>query len=265
LKAEVDDADLPSDSLAVNADLSGLGGPSEVPLRDDGINPDPVEGDGEFTLEFIPPLNIAAGTYEITVTVTDRYFAYADETLDVEIVSVTDCDFRISEEEVDQGEVIFIELRADSKVPIGEVLFISDVMGGDGSIELMDDGRNGDRVAGDSVYSRNIEIAAGPGIYNYSVRVSCTSGNELYLTQGQIEVLVEFTGAAGENGTVIILMLIAGSIMIILVLAVGIMLLNRSSRRHRNGLQFEDDHGLAGTYPIDEQPLQAVIIAEVSE
>jgi hypothetical protein len=266
LKAEVYDADLPADSLSVYVDLTGLGGPKEVAMRDDGIHPDPIEEDDEFTLEFIPVLEVSPGIYEVILTVYDRSYAYAEESIEIELVSVTDCEFRISDDKVVTGEVIFIELRVDSKVPVGEVLFISDVIGGDGSVELKDDGRNGDKVADDSIYSRNIEIDVGPGEYNYSVKVSCTSGNELHLTTGQIEVLGEVAGGVGEDGTVFILMIVAGFIVIVIIVSIGVMLLNRSSRSHKTELQFEDNYyEQAGGYQAYEQPLQAVIVAEESE
>lgn len=68
------------------ADLSGLGGGGAVPMRDDGITPDAVAGDGLHSVAVVVPASQFAGNYDVVVQaleLTSSQEAFASATLEV--------------------------------------------------------------------------------------------------------------------------------------------------------------------------------------
>ncbi|MGD9688815.1 MAG: hypothetical protein AB7K52_02350 [Phycisphaerales bacterium] len=64
-------ANPPSTALAAEIDLSPLGGPAVVPLRDDGLAGDRFAADGVHSLEFILPAGAPDGTHVLNARVVD--------------------------------------------------------------------------------------------------------------------------------------------------------------------------------------------------
>ncbi|MGA1819628.1 MAG: S8 family serine peptidase [Thermoplasmatota archaeon] len=262
LTAEVDDPDLPGDVLIVVADLSSMDGPARVVMKDDGTAPDPVEGDGIFSLEFLPSFTAVPGLHVVAITVTDGEGSSDGDEVEVEIVAEADCTFTISDDRVFEGQVIHLELRVDSVIPIRSVHFVSELILDGGRVELKDDGRNGDRVAGDSVYGADLKVLAPPGTYNYSVEVVCESGSELMRTSGEIEVYTLSAGREEALSAVIVVTIAAVVILTVLIVVLLVVIIPRS--RGRPILVEEVQVSIA---PHPEEPVLAeeVLVAEVLE
>ncbi len=71
LAGKVEDRQGLQDILNVKGDISGLGGPPDAELRDDGEKGDGQKGDGIYTLQFTPTVE-SWGERVITVTATDK-------------------------------------------------------------------------------------------------------------------------------------------------------------------------------------------------
>ncbi|MGA1792485.1 MAG: S8 family serine peptidase [Thermoplasmatota archaeon] len=262
LTAEVEDPDLPGDLLTVVADLSSMDGPARVVMRDDGTHPDPVEGDGVFSLEFLPSLSATPGIHMVTVTVIDSEGASDGEEVEVEIVAEADCTFTVSDDRVFEGQIIHMELRVDSVIPIRSVFFVSEIILDGGRIELKDDGRDGDRVAGDSIYGADLQVLASPGTYNYSVEVVCESGSELMRTSGEIEVYSLSTATNEGFSAIIAVVIVAFVILSVLVILFLLVILPGSRSRP---VPVEEAVVVQASYPVEPPETEEVLVAEVLE
>ncbi|RLF66637.1 MAG: hypothetical protein DRN57_06690 [Thermoplasmata archaeon] len=85
LRCRVEDMDGLDDIENVVADLSTLGGSTGEEMKDDGISPDNVSGDGIYTLSVNLPGSLENGIYRIKVLVYDRAGASAEGSVDLKI------------------------------------------------------------------------------------------------------------------------------------------------------------------------------------
>ncbi|MGA1872701.1 MAG: S8 family serine peptidase [Thermoplasmatota archaeon] len=262
ITAEVDDPDLPGDILTVVADLTSLGGPSRAVMRDDGTDPDQVEDDADFSLHFIPSFQTVPGIHLVEVTVTDLEGSTDGDTIEVEIVAEADCVFTLSDDDVFDGQIIHMELRVESPIPVRSVHFISGIVPDSGRLELTDNGRNGDRVAGDSVYGADLKVVARPGAYNYSVEVVCESGSELTSISGSIFVSSLSGDGEEESGFIFEVAVLVVILVLMLAVVVVIALLMVRSRGREEIVTAE-----AAYQQVEEPPapVVAVIVAEELE
>ncbi|MBN1390601.1 MAG: S8 family serine peptidase [Candidatus Thermoplasmatota archaeon] len=231
LSAEVDDPDLPGDELTVVVDLGPLGGPSQVYLRDDGEQPDPVEDDGEYTIGFIPSFDTAPGVYALMIKVFDRQGSFEQDEVEVELSSVLDLKFSMSDDEVLEGRTVHLELETGPLVSMIEVRFVSEVVKDGGEIELKDDGGNGDRVAGDSIYSADLVILAPPGRYAYTLKVILGNGSELFREEGSIKVISNSDERSGGSVVLPVVLVVLGVIVLAIVAVLLVVLVDRTRMR----------------------------------
>ncbi|MFO8050984.1 MAG: S8 family serine peptidase [Thermoplasmatota archaeon] len=222
IQVDVLDPDMPMDEVYVTADLTALEGPEEALLNDDGLGPDTKAGDRTYTISFVPPRTIPTGTYTFTVKAVDRKGASDTDQESVELISAVDVDVDIPDGPYITGRKYLFKVSIGMEEPVGRVVLEL----GNLTLDLGDDGMNGDRVAGDGVYSRSVELDQGPGRVAYSISVISKDDVEIYSMEG--ELLVEGpTSAEDGTGPELVMVLVSGSVLIIaLVLVLVLLLLN---------------------------------------
>ncbi|MFW3145930.1 MAG: S8 family serine peptidase [Thermoplasmatota archaeon] len=225
IKVDVSDPDLPNDKLSVAADLSYIGGPAESYMRDDGNGPDTDAGDNEYTLEFTPSISVGSGTYSISFTVIDRKEAEDRTSSQIEFVYPLDVEVSVSPGPYYPGREVNFQVKLQNDQLVSGVRL--EIAGE--AVLLMDDGRSGDRIAGDSVYSRDVELPAESGRLDYTISVLDEYGMELYTESGSLTVLGDLTTPGG--GSDLQMVVVIGIAVIVSVIAAGLLFLLLSRRR----------------------------------
>ncbi len=221
---EVQDLDLPDEVISVAADLSAIGGEPSFNLVDDGTGADDFGGDLVFSNSFIPPISTPSGTYSIPIRAQDSFDGSDEIILSVDLESQIDVDCRFSTFKPSRGG----ELRIDVDVsPLGAVYTVELVGMGlfeDDTIIIPDDGREGDRVAGDGTHTRIMEVTGSPGMYIVQVDVSDDDGNLLWSSSYEVDVQggsnISSSGSGSEVPSAV---LAASLIILLLVFAAGIL------------------------------------------
>ncbi|MGA1822059.1 MAG: S8 family serine peptidase [Thermoplasmatota archaeon] len=226
ITALIEDPDLPDDRLFVEADLSGLGGPEDVPLVDNGIGDDESAGDGEYTGSYTPPGLILVNSAVITITATDSFGETAQETVTISIVSSISVSVE-SVREINTGSELLLEVSVEP--PSSDLIVIADPDGTivPGGIQLNDEGEDGDRLSGDGTYSGRMEITVDPGDYELEIIVASESGETIWSGTEKITVLsvsseetnTIFTSAFLVTVLIVMLILAAASAVIVFLLS----------------------------------------------
>lgn len=255
IRIDVDDPDLPNDQLFVTANLETIGGPIEAVLNDDGIGSDSDEDDGTYTISFLPSRSLQPGMYMINLMVMDRKGLFTTETAEVELYSTLEVDVDLPDGPFVIGREYLFKVSVSDDEIIDEVLLLI----GNSSYRLMDDGRNGDRVAGDDIYSRRIEFEDPDDAIPYDIIVISNDGRELYSTSGELRIEDIETGVSG-SGDIPAFILIIGSILLILALFLLSLLYMGMEGRRRKAQEEQTNQ-----YVPPVQTVSEVVIAQVFE
>ncbi|MGA1848207.1 MAG: S8 family serine peptidase [Thermoplasmatota archaeon] len=262
ITAEVEDPDLPSDDIMVSIDMSPIGGPVQIFLLDDGSAPDTIEGDNVFTVDFIPSTNAPIGEFELSLEAVDLAGERDEASIVVEFVSKAGIDIELSSNDVETGDQVLVEVRVDTAIEVSSVRLYSPGFLGEEGLELGDDGREGDRIAGDGTYSKEIVLDLSPGSYDFEVRVVSVSGSVIATDTFIISVQDIPTGSEVDNGPLITI-IIAGAVLISLLLVILVIVLQRRQRELTMGDSVENAHHPVAY--IDHRNGNAVEAAEVQE
>jgi len=177
--AEVTDPDS-GQVLNVTVDLTSLGGSPMEPLLDDGQDGDEIAGDSVFSTVFILALGTSPGQYVLPVTATDNGIpaksATANALLNVEDHKEANFPPEISYIVINPLKVtstnrnVTVSAFAFDREGDGFQVFADlSSIGGSNNQELMDDGLNGDVIAGDDTYSYKIEVPMDQSNGNYTI------------------------------------------------------------------------------------------------
>ena len=221
---EVQDLDLPDEVIHVTADLSSIGGEVSFDLVDDGTGVDEFGGDLVYSNSFIPPIGTPSGTYSIPVRAADSFGGHDEIILSLDLESQIDVDCRFSTFRPSRGG----ELKIDVDIsPFGTYYTVE--LTGMGMFEeenimLLDDGQDGDRVAGDGTYSRIMKVTGPPGMYVVMVDVRDGGGNLLWSSSYDVDVREgSDLSSAGTGSEAVSPLLVISLIVLLLVFAAGLL------------------------------------------
>jgi len=253
ISADVRDADMPGDILTVQADLSSMGGGANIPMNDLGEGLDREKGDGIHTAGFDVAPDLEPGTYRIFVQATDGQGRSDVGFHDVEVIHSLHMLVTIDPKDPEPDETVHVEVEVDSRVKVAvraeSGMFVDE--GTNGSMELMDDGKGGDRIMGDGIYSAEFRAPAVPGNYDITFTVSSPDGK--VLDRRTEEMMVVGSSAAGsvEKGGAGTALAVSGVILlVILLLSLPLLILFR--RRTRTAAVPEHISGGYGTSGVVE-------------
>jgi len=274
ITAEVDDPDLPSDEVLVSIDLAPIGGPGQLYLADDGIAPDTREGDGVYTVSYIPSTSTPTGEFELTLNVVDSAGESDEAMVTVEIVSRAGIDISLSTSDVEAGGKLLVEVRVESEVDIASVMIYLPGILDEGGFELKDDGKGGDRIAEDEVFTGEVKIDAAPGIYTFEVRVLSNAGSMIASDTFTISVR-ETPQGSDANDNLLLFVIIGGAIPVSLLMIIFMVTLQRRGRVGSNagyevyayGPVLQNDHPEhnAFEFPVEREGPPEVVLASIIE
>ena len=172
----------PSTSIGVVADLSSIGGLPNQPFYDDGSHGDTQAGDGLFSFDATVPYPTAGGQKTLPVSVFDGQSRTTPSSIALDVLTSTNpTGFAQGQpDNVLAGGATLLTVRTTpGKHPSSTGIAVAadlTAIGGSASQTFLDDGQNGDAVAGDGIYSYTATIGAGvtPGPVSIPLAVSDT-------------------------------------------------------------------------------------------
>jgi len=185
LVASVDDPGGLRNIETVRADLSSIGRIPNSILVDNGLWGDTTPNDGIYTLQTNVDPDIPKGTKEILIAVSNKkgWLALGRATLDVEKepkileAKATPEMIKTLEEEV----VTFtVSVDNPGRIEDIEAVYINLKAIGEGTLQMRNDGREGDKKAGDNVFTWEAKVPRGisPGEKRLPIRVVNVIGGE---------------------------------------------------------------------------------------
>lgn len=199
-----------STAVGVQVDLSSIGGAPNQTFYDDGSNGDTQAGDGLFSFSAAIPYPITGGQRSLPIKVFDGQGRQTTGTISLQVLTSTNpIGFAEGQpDNVSAGGTTLLTVRTTpGKYPasagIGVAVDLS-AIGGSPTQVFLDDGQNGDAVAGDGIYSYTATVGMGatPGPANLAVAVSDTLGRA---TNASLPLNITVPGglaAAGNRPTV---------------------------------------------------------------
>ena len=167
LQASVDDPGGLTNIQGVRADLSGLGKLSNMVLVDNGLWGDEKADDGIYTIQTNISQAISLGEKEVAVAVANRkgWVAMGKTTLLV-LTQPKIVNIRLTPEKVaaDGKSVVLMEVQVENPGRVSDIKRVFANLSGLGGQEvtlLRNDGRAGDRISGDSIFTVKFTISRG--------------------------------------------------------------------------------------------------------
>jgi len=156
-----------SSGIAVSADLSAIGGGSNVAFHDDGQNGDAVPNDNIFTYVATVPAGTSAGSKTLPATISDAQSRSATTTIALTVLAPTALSGTglATPASVAPSETTLLTVQTTSgdNPPSTGISVVADLgsIGGAANAVFHDDGQNGDQAANDGVYSYSATIPLG--------------------------------------------------------------------------------------------------------
>lgn len=253
ITSTISDPDGMGDIISVKADMSSLGDQGLLEMTDDGEGDDGVAGDGTFTGSFEPPLDISPGTYDIVIIAEDTRGNTASNVLYLNIQADIYVRIVIQPRNPRSGDAVTIEVEVDSPSPV-VVTAASSIFEEAQTVELLDNGAQGDIIAGDGIFSAVSVVKAPPGEYVISIRVVDESGLQLY--SGDEEV--SLSGGTEEIGSIeggavgpLEIALAAGVVLVIIFTAVLVILFRKKETTGKNISSYPERYVVETVEPIE--------------
>lgn len=167
LQASVDDPGGLTNIQGVRADLSGLGKLSNMILVDNGLWGDEKANDGIYTIQTNISQAVSLGEKEVAVAVANKkgWVAMGKTTLLV-LTQPKIVNIRVNPDKVvaDGKSVVFLEVQIENPGRVSDIKRVFAnllALGGDEVTLLRNDGKDGDRISGDSIFTAKFKVKRG--------------------------------------------------------------------------------------------------------
>ena len=178
LIAYVDDPQGLQNIEYVSADLSNIGRLPNSILVDNGLWGDKIPNDGVYTLQTSVDQDIPKGSKEIPVAVSNKkgWLALGKTTLDVEKApKILEAKALPEIVKAGKGQVVIFTVKVENPGRIEDIEKVYIYLGAIGMklVEMRNDGKEGDRAAGDDIFTYRTKIPVGlsEGIKRIPVKV----------------------------------------------------------------------------------------------
>jgi hypothetical protein len=181
LVASVDDPGGLGNISGVRADLSSIGRLPNMMLVDNGLFGDEQADDGIYTLQSSIPSQIEVGPKEVAVAVANKkgWLALAKTSLNIKKdPSIIEASFTPERARADGREIVNLTVKIDNPGRIEDLKQVTADLRALGYTQLLllrDDGREGDLVAGDGIFSLRFTIPDFVKAGNYNIRVGVSN------------------------------------------------------------------------------------------
>ncbi|MBI5399523.1 hypothetical protein HZB07_02755 [Candidatus Saganbacteria bacterium] len=178
ITAAVDDPGGLGNIAGVRADLSGIGRLPNTMLVDNGLFGDAKNGDGIYTLQSSVATQTELGPKEIPVAVANKkgWLALAKTSLDIKKnPAIIEAQFVPERARADGQTVITLTARLDNPGRIGDIRSVTLDLRGANIADLLilrNDGREGDMLAGDDLFTVRFTTPPTVPAGNYPVRLN---------------------------------------------------------------------------------------------
>jgi hypothetical protein len=178
ITASVDDPGGLVEISGVRADLSGIGRLANTILVDNGLFGDAVAGDGIYTLQSSVSPQTELGQKEIPVAASNKkgWLALAKTTLEIKKnPAIIEAKFAPFPAPADGRTPITLTVRVDNPGRISDIKSATADLRSLGLTELLalnNDGRNGDAIAGDNLFTLQFTLQPGVKSGDYPVRLN---------------------------------------------------------------------------------------------
>ena len=239
ITATVEDPDLPADELSVSIDLSNINGPPVLEMFDDGEGPDSEEGDGIYSTGFEPPSNVDPGIHRLFFEAKDLDGGIDQAFIDINVMADISVQVRITPRDVSSGDETLIEVDVDVPMDV-TITATSNVFRSNRTIPLMDHGMDGDKVLGDSIFSRDVVIDGDPGSHSITITIMDDKNAVIHRHEETVRIAGSTAGSVdiGPSFGISIPVVIAGLVILFLTMAIlGVMFLVRKKdeKRYQSG------------------------------
>ncbi|MBU0501656.1 MAG: hypothetical protein KJ811_00220, partial [Candidatus Margulisbacteria bacterium] len=179
--ASVDDPKGLSNISGVRADLSAIGRLANTMLVDNGLYGDAHASDGIYTLQASVSSKIEIGKKEIPIAAANKngWLAIAKTTLNVSRDPViSDFQFSPAEAISDGQTLLTLQVKIDNPGRLEDIRQVSLDLSALGYSELLvlrNDGRGGDSIAGDDIYTVQFTVPAAAKNRDYQFEISAVN------------------------------------------------------------------------------------------
>jgi hypothetical protein len=187
--ASVDDPGGLGNIAGVRADLSSVGRLPNTILVDNGLFGDKEASDGVYTLQASIPMKIDVGQKEITIAVANKkgWLALAKTTLRIKKnPAIVEARFTPESVRADGRDVVTLTVKIENPGRVEDIKSVTADLRGIGysALRLLrNDGKIGDLVAGDEIFSLQFVIAKSVKAGDYPIRVGASNLAGGYIAQ----------------------------------------------------------------------------------
>ncbi len=148
----------PSTGITVNADTTQIGGGPGIPMLDDGNLPDAMAGDGIYTTQATVAPGTLFGSRSVTTTISDAQGRNGNAGITVTVLNCNPTGFgRATPPGACRNDQVLLTIDVNPGIRPDStgITVVTDLslLGGNFSQSFLDDGMNGDAVAGDNIFS----------------------------------------------------------------------------------------------------------------
>jgi hypothetical protein len=179
--ASVDDPGGLKNIAGVRADLSSIGRLPNTMLVDNGLYGDREALDGIYTLQTSVSPRIAMGAKEVPVAVANKkgWLALAKTTLDVRLnPAIIEAKFTPARVRAGSPDPVLLTVEIENPGRVEDISKVTADLRSFGYAELVllhNDGKEGDAVAGDKIFSLNFKVPEYVVEGDYSIRVGASN------------------------------------------------------------------------------------------
>ena len=180
LKVKVIDGEGLAASDPVIIDLSSIGGESDQEMYDDGTHGDAIAGDDFYSFETTVPTDVDPDDYDLDITATDDEGLFNGTEFITLTVVLRNFPPVIAQTQADPSEIPndgTTEVLLSAKVTdentaldkiLEEVTIDLSNIGGNGDVDMRDDGQSGDIAADDDIFSITVKVGTStvPGTHD---------------------------------------------------------------------------------------------------
>lgn len=179
--ASVDDPGGLGNVAGVRADLSSVGRLPNMMLVDNGLFGDEKAEDGIYTMQSSIPIEVEVGKKEVQIAVANKkgWLALAKTSIDIrKNPAIIEARFTPDQAKADGKEVVILTVRIDNPGRSEDLRGVTADLRAFGYGKLLllrDDGKGGDLVAGDDVYSLRFIVPRGIKPGEHSIRIGASN------------------------------------------------------------------------------------------